>query len=99
MFHINKVCENYITGEDHFNVDILVPTSEYNEYNSKWFTLMKEAEETVLESKNLDYDATVSLLKPLKKTLCLKFKLNRKITRSVLQHITTWHSCLSFMGK
>ena len=48
---------------------------------------MTDTEETILESQNIDYDATASLSNRTRKTLSLKLNLNRKITRSVIQYI------------
>ena len=86
VFHF-EVCYNIINGGDYYKVNIFLPTSEWRKNNSKWFTLMTDTEETVLKSDNLDYDATISLSKPTRKSLSLKFKLHRKITRSVIQYI------------
>ena len=61
--------------------------AKYRKNNFKWFTLMTDTEETILESQNIDYDATASLSKRKRKTLSFKLKLNRKITRSVIQYI------------
>ena len=72
---------------DQFKVDILLPTAKYRKSNSKWFTLITDNEETILESQNIDYDATASLSNRTSKTLSFKLKLNRKITRSVIQNI------------
>ena len=48
---------------------------------------MTDNEETILESQNIYYDATASLSNRTSKTLSFKLKLNRKITRSVIQNI------------
>ena len=82
------MCENEIFGEDHFIIQLLNTTSSYK---NRWksFTLMSDNEYVSLDSQNLDYDATVLLSKPKDyiKNLNLKFCLQRKIGRSVMEII------------